>query len=211
MTRGSAASLPTPGLAALVAALLAFSACTALKDPNDRAVDAGRADAGPRDLGSRQDFGSGDDLGSVRPDFGPDPSDAGCASLADAMAPLPTANLPRCSSTTRAAVVACGVPTTPAIETCIYDAIMADPTPVTYIGGRSVNCADCYGLQQLACFYSGGCARELEAFFCCCPGGNPSSCTACSAQQSAMNACVAGHPECVDVSVSGPVSDCFVL
>jgi hypothetical protein len=56
--------------------LLAVAGCTALKNPNDRAADAGGHDAGPRDLGARDDMNTPQlDLGGVldlgSPDMGP--------------------------------------------------------------------------------------------------------------------------------------------
>ena len=141
----------------------------------------------------------------------PPPVDMGPVCMPDPVMPLPAEALPRCTAETQAAVVACGLPMSMTAATCIGNALAADTTPALMTMGGPLDCDGCFNLQQLACFYEGGCDAQFDAFFCCLDANgctNPTSCPACSAELGAVRTCAGGVADCFDASMGYP-ADCF--
>jgi len=125
--------------------------------------------------------------------------------------PLPAAALPRCAAATQDAVVACGPPASMAALQCVQRAIDADTTTPLMSGGQTLDCAGCFNLQQIACFYTSGCNAQIDAFFCCVEAEgctNPNACPACSTQQTAFSTCALAQDDCFDATM-GEIDGCF--
>jgi hypothetical protein len=155
---------------------------------------------------------AGTDLGPVAVDMGPPPPvDMGPMCAPANLMPLPAEALPRCSAETGATVTGCGLPTSMAAATCIQEGLADDTTAALAVMGGSIDCASCYNLQQLACFYENGCNTQFDAFFCCLEANgcmDPNRCPACMAEFGAVQSCAGRVAECFDAS-SGYIADCF--
>jgi hypothetical protein len=105
---------------------------------------------------------------------------------------LPAACMPRCSSETWNAVVACR--SAPDPSACQQDVIRADSTAATMVGGtfepQSINCDTCLTWQTRSCVDQ-FCRFELLALDRCLIFREGAT---CAAQTAAMNACVARAP-----------------
>lgn len=154
---------------------------------------------------------AGTDMGAMPVDMGTPPVDMGPACAPDPLTPLPAEALPRCTAATQAAVIACGVPTSMAIVTCINNAVAADTTPAFGTPPNAVNCAACFNYQMLACFYEAGCNDEFDAFQCCVTAegcADPNACPACGTELTAFQTCAGGVADCFDASMGFP-DGCF--
>lgn len=95
--------------------------------------------------------------------------------------------LPRCSAATATTINGC--PTTD-MGACLQAALDADTTPSIpwsqngMAATMNLNCATCFGAQQLHCYSAGGCASEVTAYLMCDPMAAD-----CSAQNTALNNC----------------------
>lgn len=152
------------------------------------------------------DSGTGDppDTGvTPPPDSGPPPST--CA--ASFPSPLPNGCLPRCSSATFDAVVACGMD-----GACQQSAIAADTTPATNIdlgGGMtdSLNCQSCFSWQVNSCVFD-ACPDELAACSMCGDGCDESM-AGCEAEEMAINSCLMANGMAVQTCVNSRAVMCF--
>jgi len=139
------------------------------------------------------------------------PRDMGTACAPSPITPLPAAALPRCSAATQATVVACGLPSTPAIGMCIGNALTADTTPALTSMGATINCGTCFNIQQLSCFYAAGCDTQLDQLQCCLTANsctNANACPACMTQLGAVQTCAGMNLECFDANM-GELANCF--
>lgn len=166
---------------------------------SDRRVVSGDAGGGRSDAGggggSDAGSGGGSDAG------GGGGSDAGggggCEIPAD-LGALPAACLPRCSASTLTAFMAC---TTAA---CQQTAAMADTTPPITVGGSAFTCANCVNYGNNSC-YAASCPTEFDAYLTC----SAMMGATCTAEVSAVNACVMAHMTVVQTCVNERVTACF--
>lgn len=170
----------------------------ACSGPAPAAIDGGiiinPPDAGPPDVGA---------------DSGPDASDGLCADLTTlplSTPGLPPECLPRCTSETRTAVLAC------TDGPCEEAAHGADPTPPasfrTMYGIYTVACGEvsgtypCYIWQLYSCFEL-YCRTEFYAYSDCSNAGGD-----CASERDAINACMGAMPEAM-TCMRDRVASCY--
>ena len=157
------------------------------------------------------DAGGGVDMNVTPVDMGHPDVDMGPACVPANIMPLPAAALPRCAVATQAAVDACGLPVSDAVNMCISAALAADTTVAFDAGGQTVNCGGCYSLQRIACLYASGCDTQIDNLLCCAEANacaDPSVCAACDAEYTALMSCAPAHIDCFTVT-TGMLNDCF--
>jgi hypothetical protein len=168
------------------AALVVAAACSS-PDPIIMLPDAAPVDSGT-DAGGRVDSGGGGGMCAV--------------TIGTDVPPLPSACLPRCSNATASAVMACTT------AMCQQMALMADTTPgVAFtVNGMAdtLNCAGCFGYQQLSCA-NDSCPAETAAYLMCNPMTDSMM---CNPQIMALNTCIMGAPA-FQTCFNGLATMCF--
>ncbi|MBX3269982.1 MAG: hypothetical protein KF729_06955 [Sandaracinaceae bacterium] len=187
--------------AALCAATLALGGLTGCDSRSGSGSDAGGIVL--MDSGG----GGGTDAGSMMgTDSGP-PATGCSVAGATGFPPLPAACLPRCSSATASALMACGMD-----ATCQSNALRADttaPTNVDFGGGmsESINCFGCFNWMINACIFD-SCPSQFGACIECSDFCDDAT-AGCEAEETALNTCIDANISALQTCANSRASMCF--
>ncbi|GAB5548399.1 MAG: hypothetical protein SangKO_081590 [Sandaracinaceae bacterium] len=148
------------------------------------------------------------DTGTPPPPTDSGPAPSGC-SVAGAMGfpALPAGCLPRCSSATFDAVVACGMD-----GACQQSAISSDTTPGTDVDlgmgmVQNIDCNGCFSWQVNSCVFE-SCPDQFAACTMCEDGCNPDT-AGCETEEGALDSCLMANGMALQGCVNGRAGACF--